>query len=113
MATHLGVLHREALHLVPGEAAAQPRVQLAREVVVEFREQLDVEEEHGRGGELGRDDVEEDFRAGVLGRWGRGGAGWGFEGGETQGEEGGAVAEEDGFAACFFGSRFCFSNVLL
>lgn len=97
MLPHLRVLPRETLDLSLAEAAAQAGVELAREVVVELGEELDVEEEDGGGGEFVGDDVEEDLGAVVFG--GFGAALFGFEGEESHLEDGGAVAEKDSFSA--------------
>ena len=60
------ILSGEAVDFGLAQLSAQPGVELAREVVVEFGEKLDVEEEHGRRGEFVGDDVEEDFWAVVF-----------------------------------------------
>lgn len=70
MAAHLGVFAREPLDLDVAQVPAQARVQLTRKVVVEFGQELDVEEEHGGRGQFVSDDIEEDFRALVFGRFG-------------------------------------------
>ena len=97
MLPHLRVFPRETLDLGVAEATAQAGVELAREIVVELGEELDVEEEDGGGGEFVGDDVEEDLGAMVFG--GFGAALFGLEGKEAHLEDGGAVAEKDGFSA--------------
>lgn len=93
-----GVLAGEALHLRVGEVPAESHVQLAGEVVVEFREELHVEEEDGGGGELVRDHVEEDLWAVVFVLLV--GALLGANGHESHLDDIGSVTEEDGFPAC-------------
>ena len=66
MSADLRIFPGEALDIRFGEVPAKPDVELAREIVVEFGEQLDVEEEDGGGGEFVGDDVEEDFWAEVF-----------------------------------------------
>ena len=97
MSADLRILAREAVDVGFGQMAAEPDVEFAREVVVEFGEQLDVEEEDGGGGQLVGDDVEEDFRA-VVFVFARG-ALFGLRGEEAHAEDVGAVAKEDGFSA--------------
>lgn len=106
------ILARKALDLFAGEAAPETDVELARELVEELGEQLDIEEEDGGRGELGGDDVQEDFGAedlGVARGFGRGrevrGAGRGFEGAEAGGEEGGAGLEKGCFFTCLVEGR--------
>lgn len=65
--------------------------------VVEFTEELCVEEEIGGGGEFVGYGVEEDFGTVVFVLFG--GALFGFYGEETEFEDVDAVAEEDGFSA--------------
>lgn len=96
MAADLRILPRKTVDVGLGEVAPQPDVELAREVVVEFREQLDVEEEDGGGGQLVGDDVEEDFGT-VVFVFGLG-ALFGGGGEEAHAEDVGAVAEEDRFS---------------
>lgn len=98
MTPHLAILSCKPLHLRLRQPPAKPAIQFPGEIVIEFREEFDVQEEDGRGGEFVGDDVEEDFRAGVFGGWV--GALAGFEGGDAHPEDGGAVAEEEGFASC-------------
>ena len=97
MFPHLRVLPRESLNLALAQVAPKPRIQLPREIIVEFREELDVEEEHRGRGELVGDNVEEDLGAVIL--RGFSSALFRFEGEEAHLDDGGAVAEEDGFAA--------------
>jgi len=98
MPTDLRILSGEAVDVGFGEVTAEPDVELAREVVVEFGEELDVEEEDGGGGELVGHDVEEDFRAVVFALALR--ALFRFRGQEAHAQDVGAVAEEGGFSAC-------------
>lgn len=97
MAPDLGVLARKAVDFVLRETAAETRVQLAGQLVVEFGEEFSFEEEVSGGGELVGDGVEEDFGTVVFVLAGV--ALFGFDGEEAQAEEVDAVAEEDGFAA--------------
>lgn len=92
------VFTREPLDFVVGEVAAEAHVELAGEVIVEFGEEFDVEEEDGGGGEFVGDDVEEDLRAVVFVFLG--GALLGADGKEAHFEEVGAVTEEDAVATC-------------
>lgn len=92
-----GVLAGEPLDLCVGEMSAESHVELAREVVVEFGEELDVEKEHGRRGELVGDNVEEDFRAVVFVFLG--GALFRAHCKQSHLDEVGAVAEEHAFSA--------------
>lgn len=97
MAANLGVLVRKALDLVLGQVTAQASVELAREVVVELRKQLDVEEEHGGGGEARGGGIEKDlwavvFVAQVF-------ALAGLDGLDAEVEDVGAVAEKDRLSA--------------
>ncbi len=98
MPADLRILPGEAVDVGFGEVTPEPDVELAREVVVELGEKLDVEEEDGGGGELVGDDVEEDFGAVVFVFALR--ALFGFRGQEAHAEDVGAVAEEGGFPAC-------------
>lgn len=97
MAFDLRILTRKAVDLVLAEAAAEPRVELAGQLVVEFGQQFGVEEEIGGCGEFGGDSVEEDLRAVVFG--GAGAALFGFYGEDAQFKDVDAVAQKDGFAA--------------
>ncbi|KAL8948601.1 MAG: hypothetical protein Q9222_005217 [Ikaeria aurantiellina] len=54
---------------------SESQIQFSGEIVVEFRQKFNVEEEDGSGGELGGDDVEEDLGAGVFVFGGGAGAG--------------------------------------
>ena len=88
----------EALDFGVGEVTAEAHVEFTGEVVVEFGEELDVEEEDGGGGELVGDDVKEYLWAVVfvLLR----GALFGAHGKESHFNEVGSVTEEDALAAC-------------
>jgi len=97
MTLDLGILTGKAVDVILAQATAQTGVQFARELVVEFREQLGVEEEVGGGGEFVGDGVEEDFRTVVF--MGFSGTLFGFHGENAQSEDVDAVAEEDSFAA--------------
>ena len=100
VAADAGIFAREPLDLCVGEVATQAEVQLAREVVVEFGEELDVEEEDSGRGELVGNDVEEDLGAVVFVFLGRALLGPDCE--EAHFDEVCAVAEEDAFAAWGF-----------
>ena len=97
MALDLGILARKAVHLLLTEPAAEPRVELAGELVVEFRQEFCVEEEVGGGGEFVCDGVKEDLRAVVF--VGFGGALFGLYGENAEFDDVDTVTEEDCFAA--------------
>ena len=92
------VLSCKPLDFVVGQVAAEARVEFAGEVVVEFGEEFDVQEEDGSGGEFVGDDVEEDLGAVVFVLFG--GTLLRADGEEAHFEEIGAVTEEDAIAAC-------------
>ena len=60
------VLARKSFDLGLGQLSAQTHVKLARKVVVEFGQELDIQEEDGRRGELVGHHVQKDFGAVVL-----------------------------------------------
>ena len=98
MPAHLGILAGKFLEPAAGmHVLMELGLYLAGEAHIEVVEHLDVEEKHGGLGQLGRDRVEEDFRAVVL--IGQGLALARLGGLDAQGQDVGAVAEEDGFAA--------------
>ena len=90
------VFAREPFHFGVGEVSTEAHVQFAGEVVVEFGEEFDVEEEHGGRRELVGYDVEENLGTEVLVLLG--GALLGADGEETHLEEVGTVSEEDALA---------------
>ncbi len=97
MPAHLGVLPRKPVQPPRSHVLVELGLHLAREAHVKVVEHLNVEEEHGRLGELGGDRVEEDLRAVVLVFEGLALAGLGGE--DPHVEDVGAGAEEDGFSA--------------
>lgn len=88
----------ESLDFGVGEVATKTHVELAGEVIVEFGEEFDVEEEDGSGGELVGDNVEKDLRAVVFVLFG--GALLGANGEEPHFDKVSPVTEEDALAAC-------------
>lgn len=50
MPPHLGILPREPLDLIGTQMSPQPCIEFPGEVIVEFGEEFNVEEEDGRGG---------------------------------------------------------------
>lgn len=100
MPADLRILPGEAVDVGFREMTPEPDVEFTREVVVEFGEKLDVEEEDGRGRELVGDDVEEDFGTVVfvlaLGALFR------FRSEEAHAEDVSAIPEEDGFSALVY-----------
>lgn len=98
MAANSRIFTGETLDLGVGEMSAESRVQLAWEVVVEFGEKLDVEEEHRRGGEFVGHDIEENLRAVVLVLLG--GALLGSDGHEPHFDEIGSVSKEESLPPC-------------
>jgi hypothetical protein len=94
------VLAREAFDLGVREVSPQALVELAREVVVEFGKELDVQKEHSGGGKFVGDDVQEYL--GTLVFVFQGGALLGPGGEKAHLDDVGAVAEEDSFSACGF-----------
>lgn len=67
MSLDFWIFAREALDIGLAEPTTQSRIELAREVVVEFGQELHVEEEHRRGRQFVGDHIEENFRALVFG----------------------------------------------
>jgi hypothetical protein len=55
------ILFGESLHLIFTQSPSQSQIQFPRKIIIEFREQFDVEEEDSCRGEFGGYDVEEDF----------------------------------------------------
>lgn len=98
MAPDPRVFSCEALDFRVGQMPAETHVQLAGEVVVEFGEELDVEEEDGGGGELIGDYVEEDFGTVVFVLLD--GALLGADCEEPHFDQVGPITEEDAFTAC-------------
>lgn len=96
MPLDLRILLSKPLNLVLGESPAETRVELAGQLVVEFRQEFGVEEEVGGGGEFVGHGIEEDFGTVVFVF--AGGALFGFYGEEAQAQDVDTVAEEDCFS---------------
>lgn len=101
MAANAGIFTGKALNFRIGEMAAKSHVQLAREVVVELREKLDVQEEDRRRSEFVGYYVEEDLGAVVLILLR--GALFGSDSKKPHPNEVGSVTEEDALSACMIG----------
>lgn len=91
------ILSRKSLDFRIRETPAQSLIQLAGKVVVELGQQLDIEEENGRGRELVRDHIQENFRTIVLVL--QGGTLFRADGVEPHLDEFGSIAEEDTLTA--------------
>lgn len=101
VAADAGIFTGKALDFRIGEMAAESHVQLAGEVVVELREELDVQEEDRRRSEFVGYYIEEDLGAVILVLLR--GTLFGSDSKKPHLNELGSITEEDALSACMIG----------